>query len=227
VGYDERRYVSLWGTLTPSNGHLQLEPERVQHWDEQEMSFFEYSERGVPQATRYMERVSRETGQAVKPKLSRSGSSSGHAAPVPFGHDHPHRPGHRRAGFHGQWHWWYAVLTLIAGRASPGAEHRERQCSTRRAAPTRRTSRRRSFSGGSRVIHYGLLSMRQMELMSLAFYAVGLGIGIYLAIATAFWMLLAIGVLGAAVSYFYTAPPLRLVHRGLGEIGYSWASARS
>ncbi|HEX2504891.1 MAG TPA: hypothetical protein VHK22_01670, partial [Gaiellaceae bacterium] len=53
VGYDERRYVSLWGPLRRSNGHLELDPERVQHWDEQEMSFFEFSERGVPQARRY------------------------------------------------------------------------------------------------------------------------------------------------------------------------------
>ena len=40
VGYDERRYVSLWGAVRRSNGHLELAPERVQHWDEQEMSFF-------------------------------------------------------------------------------------------------------------------------------------------------------------------------------------------
>ena len=63
VGYDERRYVSLWGSLSRTNGHLELLPERVQHWDEQEMSFFEYSERGVPQAHKYLERVSREQGQ--------------------------------------------------------------------------------------------------------------------------------------------------------------------
>ena len=40
MGYDERRYVSLWGTLSRTNGHLELKPERVQHWDEEEMSFF-------------------------------------------------------------------------------------------------------------------------------------------------------------------------------------------
>ena len=73
------------------------------------------------------------------------------------------------------------------------------------------------FSGGSRVILYGLLSMRQMALLSLAFYAVGIGIGVFLA-AESGWGLLWIGVAGALISLFYTAPPLKLVHRGLGEI---------
>src|SRR6266496_1044230 len=36
VGYDERRYISLWGQLRPVDGHLELTPMRVQHWDEQE-----------------------------------------------------------------------------------------------------------------------------------------------------------------------------------------------
>ena len=70
VGYDERRYVSLWGSLTKVNGHLEFVPERVQHWDEQEMSFFEYSERGVPQAHRYMGKLSEETGRTVRPRLA-------------------------------------------------------------------------------------------------------------------------------------------------------------
>src|SRR5439155_9618514 len=74
------------------------------------------------------------------------------------------------------------------------------------------------FSGGSRVIHYGLLSMTQMERLSAAFYAAGLLIGLILALLSSFWPVLVLGVLGAAISYFYTAPPLKLVHRGLGEI---------
>ena len=57
IGYDERRYVSLWGPLRRTDSGLELTPDRVQHWDEQEMTFFEYSERGVPQAHRYLEQV--------------------------------------------------------------------------------------------------------------------------------------------------------------------------
>jgi 1,4-dihydroxy-2-naphthoate polyprenyltransferase len=56
-----------------------------------------------------------------------------------------------------------------------------------------------------------------MVLLALAFYAVGIGIGIGLAAARG-WDLLWIGVAGALISVFYTAPPLKLVHRGLGEL---------
>ena len=71
IGYDERRYVSLWGTLQRAgSGELVLTPERVLGWDEEEVPFFEFSERSVPQARRYYEQVSAETGREVRPKLS-------------------------------------------------------------------------------------------------------------------------------------------------------------
>ena len=56
-----------------------------------------------------------------------------------------------------------------------------------------------------------------MALLASAFYAVGIGIGVVLA-ATRGWDLLWLGVAGALIGFFYTAPPLRLVHRGLGEV---------
>jgi 1,4-dihydroxy-2-naphthoate polyprenyltransferase len=219
VGYDERRYVSLWGRLRPANAHLDLIPDRVQHWDEQEMSFFEYSERGVPQARRYMERVSRETGQAVKPRLSPFWLFL-RATRLPFlsATFVPIGLGIAVAGFHGQWHWAYAILTLIAGACVHLGLNVVNDVFDTKSGADAANVTPTQFSGGSRVIHYGLLSMRQMQLMSAAFYAVGLGIGIYLAIARAFWPLVAIGAAGAAISYFYTAPPLKLVHRGIGEI---------
>jgi 1,4-dihydroxy-2-naphthoate octaprenyltransferase len=73
------------------------------------------------------------------------------------------------------------------------------------------------FSGGSRVVHYGLMSQRQIELMSAGFYAVGIAIGLVLC-ATRGWGLLWLGVAGVILSVFYTAPPLKFVHRGLGEL---------
>jgi 1,4-dihydroxy-2-naphthoate octaprenyltransferase len=74
------------------------------------------------------------------------------------------------------------------------------------------------FSGGSRVILYGLLSLRQMVALMLGFYAIGAGIGLYLAITRGFWPLFGIGLAGLFISVFYTAPPFRFVHRGIGEI---------
>jgi 1,4-dihydroxy-2-naphthoate octaprenyltransferase len=73
------------------------------------------------------------------------------------------------------------------------------------------------FSGGSRVIQYGLVSLRQMIAISAVSYAIAIAVGLYLA-SVAGWGLLWLGVAGVLISYFYTAPPLRLVHRGLGEL---------
>jgi 1,4-dihydroxy-2-naphthoate polyprenyltransferase len=75
-----------------------------------------------------------------------------------------------------------------------------------------------AFSGGSRVIVDGLVSVPQMVALGAVCYAVGLGIGLYLAIERGFWPLFSIGAAGAFISIAYTAPPFRLVHRGLGEI---------
>jgi hypothetical protein len=45
IGYDERRYVSLWGMLARADGgdELVLTPDRALGWDEEEVPFFEYS----------------------------------------------------------------------------------------------------------------------------------------------------------------------------------------
>jgi 1,4-dihydroxy-2-naphthoate octaprenyltransferase len=219
VGYDERRYVSLWGRLRPADGALEFAPEQVQHWDEQEMPFFEFSERGVPQAHRYMERLSEETGRPVRPSLSpfwlflratRLPFLSATIVPIGLGI--------AVAALHGEWHWWYAVLTLVAGACVHLGLNMANDVFDTASGADAANVNPTQFSGGSRVVHYGLMTMRQVRLMSAAFYAAGLGIGLYLAIARSFWALLIIGVSGALISYFYTAPPLRLVHHGLGEI---------
>jgi 1,4-dihydroxy-2-naphthoate octaprenyltransferase len=67
------------------------------------------------------------------------------------------------------------------------------------------------------VIQYGLVTMRQMIAIAAVCYAIAIVIGLYLA-SVAGWGLLWLGVAGVLISYFYTAPPLKLVHRGLGEL---------
>ena len=219
VGYDERRYVSLWGTLRKVDGHLELWPTSVQHWDEQEMSFFEFSERGVPQAHRYMERLSVEQGRLVKPTLS-PGWLFLRATRLPFlsATFVPVALGVAVAALHGQWHWWLAILTLVAAACVHLALNVANDVFDTASGADQANLNPTQFSGGSRVIYYRLLSMRQMILMMLGFYAVGAGIGLYLAITRGFWPLLAIGLAGLFISVFYTAPPFRFVHRGLGEI---------
>jgi 1,4-dihydroxy-2-naphthoate polyprenyltransferase len=223
-GYDERRYVSLWGTLRrvdsrEAGDRLAFHPERVQHWDEQEMPFFEYSERGIPQAYRYMDKLSEETGKPVRPRLS-PGWLFLRATRLPFlsATFVPVALGTAVAALHGEWHWWLALLTLVAASCVHLGLNVANDVFDTMSGADQANVTPTQFSGGSRVILYRLLTMRQMALMSAGFYVVGAGIGLYLAITRAFWPLLILGLIGLLISVTYTAPPLRLVHRGVGEI---------
>ncbi|MDQ3671331.1 MAG: prenyltransferase [Actinomycetota bacterium] len=218
VGYDERRYVSLWGELRRSNGHLELAPRREQHWDEEEMTFFELSERGVPQARRYFEQVSNETGRDVRPRLS-LGWLFLRTTRLPFlsATFVPVLLGIAVAALHDSFSWWLAAVTLVAAACVHLALNVANDIFDTLSGADEANVNPTQFSGGSRVILYGLVRLRSMVLLSLGLYAVGIGIGIALA-ATRGWSLLWVGVAGALISVFYTAPPLRLVHRGLGEI---------
>lgn len=73
------------------------------------------------------------------------------------------------------------------------------------------------FTGGSRFIQKGLLTRGETLALAVALVAGGSVIGAYLALATTPW-LLALGIVGLASGYFYTAPPLFLASRGLGEL---------
>jgi 1,4-dihydroxy-2-naphthoate octaprenyltransferase len=74
------------------------------------------------------------------------------------------------------------------------------------------------FSGGSRVIQYGLVSLRQMAGLATVFYVLAGVVGLVLLATRGSTALLVIGVVGFIVSIGYTAPPLKFVYRGLGEI---------
>ena len=219
IGYDERRYVSLWGTLQRSSGdELVLTPERVLGWDEEEVPFFEFSERSVPQARRYYEQVSAETGREVRPKLS-FGWLFLRATRLPFlsATFIPILLGIAVAAYVNGFSWWLALLTLVGGAAIHLGVNVFNDVFDTQSGADEANVNPTQFSGGSRVILYGLVSMRTMALLASAFFAVGIGIGVYLA-ATRGWDLLWLGVAGALIGFFYTAPPLRLVHRGLGEV---------
>ncbi len=75
----------------------------------------------------------------------------------------------------------------------------------------------RPFTGGSRLIQEGLIKPRTVLATSLSFFAAALVTGLILTAIRGFWILV-LGLIGAVCGYFYTAPPLRLAHRGLGEI---------
>jgi len=79
------------------------------------------------------------------------------------------------------------------------------------------------YSGGSRAIELGLITLKGTRNLGMILLLVGSLIGIYLTIQTGLTTLY-IGLGGLFLGYFYTAPPLRFVAwRGVGELGISLA----
>jgi 1,4-dihydroxy-2-naphthoate polyprenyltransferase len=76
---------------------------------------------------------------------------------------------------------------------------------------------RTPFSGGKRVLVDGLLTREQTWLIAAACYALGVGIGLSIALWRA-PAVAAIGIIGVILAYQYHAPPLKLAYRGLGEL---------
>ncbi|MCB9563985.1 MAG: prenyltransferase [Kofleriaceae bacterium] len=75
---------------------------------------------------------------------------------------------------------------------------------------------RSPFSGGKRVLVDRLMTRGETALVALIFYAVGGAIGMAIVWYREPWVL-GLGLAGAALAFFYHAPPLRLSYRGLGE----------
>jgi 1,4-dihydroxy-2-naphthoate polyprenyltransferase len=74
------------------------------------------------------------------------------------------------------------------------------------------------FSGGSRAVPMGLISEQGLLRLSMVLFALGLGAGTAVLVVGSPW-LLAVGLAGAALGFFYSVGPVRLVaRRGLGEL---------
>jgi 1,4-dihydroxy-2-naphthoate octaprenyltransferase len=218
VGYDQRRYINVVGTVTEVNGSVHIHPTRVHGWDEERMSFFELCERSVPAGHRYMKKLSEERSEPVKPRLS-AGWLFFLATRVPFltATFVPVLLGAVVARANGYSAWWYTLLALIGGTAIHLGLNVANDVFDSTSGADVANVNPTMYSGGSRMIQYGLVSLRAMKATSIACYAIGIAIGLFL-VATRGWGLLWIGVAGVFLSIFYTGPPLRLVHRGLGEI---------
>ena len=73
------------------------------------------------------------------------------------------------------------------------------------------------FTGGSRFIQTGLLTRAETFGLGASLVAAGSAIGLWLAIETT-PLLLVIGAAGLFSGFFYSAPPIFLAGRGLGEL---------
>lgn len=219
-GYDERRYLQLWGTAAGAEGgHVTFTPTRAWGWDEQEVPFFEYSERSVPQSRHYLAQLSAEKGRVIRPRLA-FGSLVLRTTRLPFlsATFVPVLLGIAIAASHGAFTWWLALLTVIGGAFAHLGINVANDIFDTLSGADEANPNPTKFSGGSRVVLYDLVTLRGLIVLDAALFGAAAAIGLFLVWATGSLTLLVIGVAGIAVGLAYTAPPLKLVYRGLGEI---------
>jgi 1,4-dihydroxy-2-naphthoate octaprenyltransferase len=212
IGYDERRYVNAWGKARVQGATVVVVVERATGWDEADVPFFEYAERTVGAARSYM----RELG--AKPRLSafwtfflttRLPFLTATVVPVGLGGV--------VAARHGAFSWLWFGLAMLGGILIHLGLNMANDLFDDASGADAANVTPTPFSGGSRVIQYGLVARSTVVKACAACYLGGIAIGLYLASQRGPG-LLAIGAVGVAISLAYTAPPLRLVHRGVGEI---------
>ena len=217
VGYDERNYVEFTGRLNTAGPAWTFIPASARGWSESDIPFMELCERALPQARRYLASLSDERGVEVKPKMS-IGLRFFLATRLPFltASLVPVALGIAAAATQHRFNLGLAALTLLGAVAVHLGLNVANDVFDATSGADDYNVNPTLFSGGSRVIQYGLVSLRQMIAISAVAYVVAIAIGLYLA-SVAGWGLLWLGLAGVLISFFYTAPPLRLVHRGLGE----------
>jgi 1,4-dihydroxy-2-naphthoate octaprenyltransferase len=218
-GYDERRHVTVWGRVTDRDDRLELVADRAWGWDEAETPFFEYAERSTGQSKKYFDALSRERGTPVKPRLS-FGFLALRTTRLPFlsATIIPVLLGTLVAARQGSFDLVAAILTIVgacfvqlAVNVSNDVFDTIQGTDDMNVTPTQ-------FSGGSRVIQYGLVSLRQMAALAAGFALAAVAIGLVLLATHGSTALLVIGIAGFVIGLGYTAPPLKFAYRGLGEV---------
>ncbi len=78
------------------------------------------------------------------------------------------------------------------------------------------------FSGGRQFIQKNILSPKITLAAALFCFALGISIGLVILYLTRSWFILILGLAGLLGGFFYTAPPVKLGYRGVGEIAIAF-----
>lgn len=123
----------------------------------------------------------------------------------------------------GQIDWGRAGLTLVAAVALQACTNIKNDLDDQvNGADDANRTPMLGFTGGSRVLQRGLATRGTLLAAMLALGVLSAAIGLGLALTGrpgVIWF----GLGGLAIGFAYTAPPLRLAHRGLGEVAVAMA----
>ena len=118
----------------------------------------------------------------------------------------------------GTFNLWYFLLTLVGAIClNAGTNMTNDYFDHTWGSDKVNTEFANPFTGGSRVIQMGIVKPRTMLWQGIGFFALGSLIGLVLTFTRGPWVLW-LGIIGVFAGYFYTAPPFRLVRRGVGEL---------
>jgi 1,4-dihydroxy-2-naphthoate octaprenyltransferase len=122
----------------------------------------------------------------------------------------------RPPGF--EWDTGLFVLTLLAVLFIHIASNLANEYHDDRSAADGASSRHSPLSGGSGLLQSGAVRPSAYVTGMVACYAAALALGLWLNALVPGNLVLVLGIVGVLGGYFYTAPPLRLAYRGLGEV---------
>src|SRR5258708_19999434 len=163
VGYDQRRSIELSGSLSVGGPAWRFNPQAARGWDEQDLSFPELCQRALPQARRYLAALSTQRGRAVKPRMS-AGWRFFLATRLPFltATIVPVFLGLAAAAYERHFSLGLAALTLLGAMAVHLGLNVANDVFATLTAVADANFTPTKFSGGSRVLQYGLVRLPQM-----------------------------------------------------------------
>ena len=169
--------MTVWGRVSPGIRPdtmarvLTLTGRSAWGWDESEVPFFEYSERSVPQSRRYLTALSAEKGRTIRPRLSPFWLAL-RTTRLPFltATFVPVLLGILIAVRHGAFDWLTALLTVVGAAFVHLGINVSNDIFDTLSGADEANVNPTQFSGGSRVLIYDLVTLRQLIALCVALF---------------------------------------------------------